>query len=765
MNRRSSSGGTTALSPRARLKEIGGFELLSRIGEGAMGAVFKARQKSMDRVVAVKILPPAIAANREFILRFKKEARSTGKLSHPNIVSAIDVGQDASSGLWYFAMEYVDGPSLKQMLDEQEVFEERRALEIVMGVARALQCASRAGLVHRDVKPHNIMLTGKGVPKLADLGLAHEIDSEGLSESGRAIGTPCYMSPEQVRGETDQLDIRADLYALGATLFHLVTGRPPYAGRNAAEIMSKHLYEAIPQASRYNKKISLECSRIINSLMQKEKERRMRSPLVLIEAIDRILSRSQPPGYSTTKVSSTEGHRRVPVVSATSASRPARGRAADERRRSRAVRANYAGLLLAVVVLGGGGFVWWSAQQTPFAAHPVPETKIVNTPEIPQVPAVTTKVPFADPAAGKQPAAVDPIAAQWKKAQLFAGKYPNDHAEIVRRYALVLKAAQGVPLEKDVAAALKSAEARMQAAIETTWPSIEAEVAAAAASGDFDTALNVLESQTDERRRLLKEQIEKRTDTLCREAEERIHPIVAKVEETLKLGDPMVAQTELEKLNQVHFAPMKSALDLLRNRVEKERVRAESEALEKRFTETLARFDLALMESEDGEAAAVVAGDARRSAEFGRFAEKVTAMLDLAATWKQIYRQEGTALEKLRGTPMKIGQEQGVVEKVEDRVVHMRVSLEGGRIVAVRKIPAAQLPEEYRLQVLKTVPLNTPAEKVAGALRQLVKGREHYDSAKALLDQATPFPLAPHYLELILLRQSGNNSTLAKPMP
>jgi serine/threonine-protein kinase len=763
MNRRSSSGGTTALSPRARLKEIGGFELLSRIGEGAMGTVFKARQKSMDRVVAVKILPPAIAANREFIARFMKEARSTGKLTHPNIVSAIDVGQDAASGLWYFAMEYVDGPSLRQVLDEQEVFEERRALEIVSGVARALECANRTGLVHRDVKPHNIMLTSKGVPKLADLGLAHEIDSEGLNETGRALGTPCYMSPEQVRGEIDQLDIRTDLYSLGATLFHLVTGRPPYTGKNSAEIMSKQLYEAIPQASRYNRKISIECSRIINSLMQKEKERRMRSPLVLIEAIDRILCKSQMPGHSTTKVSSTGGNRRVPVVGGTTTSRPVRVKVADERRRPQ-TRTNYAGLLLAVVVLAGGGFVWWSAQQTPDVSGATQTADPGGGVTQVQVPMPEPKTATAETATVKRPPVVDPLAAQWKKAQLYANKFPGDHAEIVRRYAFVLKSAQGAPLEKEIAAALKGAEAQMQEAIEAAWPPVEAEVAAAAGSGDFDLALKVLERLPDERRRLLREQIEKRTEALYREAEERINPVVAKVEETLQLGDPVVAHTELVKLDPVRFAPMKAALDLLKERVEKERTRVESEFLQKRFNELLTRFDAALMETEDGEAAAAVAGEARRAPEFERFGAKVSAMYDLAATWKQVYRHEGVALEKLRGAPLKIGQEQGVVEKVEDRVVYLRVSLEGGRIVVVRKIPAAQLPEEVRLQVLKNVALNTPAEKVAGALRRLVKGREHYESAKGLLDEASSFALAPHYLELILLRQSGSNGALAKPM-
>lgn len=278
------------LQAQLPIKELNGFELISKIGQGGMGTVFKARQKSLDRFVALKILPPSIAKNKRFIERFQREARASAKLWHPHIVQGIDVGQDAPSGLWYFAMEFVDGPSLRTILKKDKVVEEKRALEILSQVALALQCVCDAGMVHRDIKPDNILLNERGLAKLADLGLAKELsgDSAELTQSGQALGTPNYMAPEQVRGE-ENIDIRADLYALGATLFHLVTGQPPFKGGTSAEILSKHLVEAPPLAHKVNPTVSEACSKLISKLMEKKRENRIQTPTELTERMTVLL--------------------------------------------------------------------------------------------------------------------------------------------------------------------------------------------------------------------------------------------------------------------------------------------------------------------------------------------------------------------------------------------------------------------------------------------------------------------------------------------
>ena len=282
-------GGSTTASSPTRIKEIGGFEILNKLGQGGMGAVYKARQKSLDRIVALKVLPPSIAKDAVFIERFQREARASAKLNHPNIVRGIDVGRDAATGLWYFAMEYIDGSTLKKVLDEQKIVTEERALGIIRQIALALEIVNTAGMVHRDIKPDNILLTKEGEAKLADLGLVKQVKTEdaSLTQSGQAVGTPFYMAPEQVRGAAAEIDIRTDIYALGGTLFHLVVGAPPYTGLTTAAIMSLHLTDPVPNARKANPGISEACSRLIEKMMQKKREQRVQTPAELLTLIDK----------------------------------------------------------------------------------------------------------------------------------------------------------------------------------------------------------------------------------------------------------------------------------------------------------------------------------------------------------------------------------------------------------------------------------------------------------------------------------------------
>ena len=193
--------------------QIPGYQVIQKLGKGSMGVVFKAKQVSVDRVVAIKILLDTLAQNKEYIKRFEREAKIAAKLSHNNVVNAIDAGE--VDGHYYFVMEYVEGVTIKDFVDKHKTFEEKEALRITMAIAEALKHADSKGLVHRDIKPENVILTKDGGVKLADLGLARITDDEkwGLSEAGMAIGTPYYISPEQVRGQTN-IDIRADIYSL-----------------------------------------------------------------------------------------------------------------------------------------------------------------------------------------------------------------------------------------------------------------------------------------------------------------------------------------------------------------------------------------------------------------------------------------------------------------------------------------------------------------------------------------------------------------------
>jgi serine/threonine-protein kinase len=273
---------------------IPGYEILAKIGEGGRGTVYRARQLSLDRLVAVKILAPELASDAEYTAKFLQEARAAAKLSHPNIVQAIEAG--VHHGVWYFVMELVEGGSLHERLVNVGKFSEQETLDIARQMAEALDFAwRRAHLVHRDIKPANILLTAEGYTKLADLGLAQRHGAP-AEKSGFTEGTPQYCAPEQCRSEAN-LDIRTDLYSLGATLYHLLCGRPPFDGDNPTVVMGKQITEPPPPPHSLNPQISPALEAIILKLLAKKADERFQTPADLLKELDRLLApqRAAPP--------------------------------------------------------------------------------------------------------------------------------------------------------------------------------------------------------------------------------------------------------------------------------------------------------------------------------------------------------------------------------------------------------------------------------------------------------------------------------------
>jgi serine/threonine-protein kinase len=252
---------------------IPGYKVLGKLGSGAMAVVYKAKQLSLDRTVAIKVLPQRFSEKSNYITRFYKEGKLAAKLNHNNIVQAIDVGE--TGGLYYFVMEYVEGKTLYDDLSKGKVFSEQEAVEIIIQLANALGHAHAHGLIHRDVKPKNIMINKSGIVKLADMGLARETSDikAAKSEKGKAFGTPYYIAPEQIRGELN-IDGRADIYALGATLFHMVTGRVPFDAGSPSEVMRKHLKEPLVPPDHINTSLSAGISEVIEVMMAKKLKNR-----------------------------------------------------------------------------------------------------------------------------------------------------------------------------------------------------------------------------------------------------------------------------------------------------------------------------------------------------------------------------------------------------------------------------------------------------------------------------------------------------------
>jgi len=274
-------------------QQIPGYQILSKLGSGAMATVYKAKQISLDRIVAIKVLPKRMSNNKEFVERFYKEGKAAAKLNDRNIVAAFDVAE--ANGYHYFVMEYVEGASVFDKLDRGERYSEEEALSLVIQTCRALVHAHKAGFIHRDVKPKNIMITTDGVAKLADMGLAREAsDVEAAqAEAGKAYGTPYYISPEQIRGEMD-VDARADLYSLGATFYHMVTGRVPFDAPTPSAVMHKHLKEELIPPDHIVPELSAGVGEIIEVAMAKRRKHRYQSAADMLIDLERVAA-GEPP--------------------------------------------------------------------------------------------------------------------------------------------------------------------------------------------------------------------------------------------------------------------------------------------------------------------------------------------------------------------------------------------------------------------------------------------------------------------------------------
>ena len=277
--------------PRKRpWRAIGGYELVAPIASGGSGTVFKARDPASGQVVAVKVLSAEGAKDRG-AERFLREAHVACKLRHENLVEGITVGTD--DGLYYFVMEYLEGESVGERLRRCGPFSEHDTVQVGRGVARALECARVHGIVHRDIKPDNIMIDTEGRIKLCDLGLARPFGRPtNVTTTGIAVGTPRYISPEQARGDP-MVDHRSDIYSLGITLYHLAVGEAPFQGETGIVVLSKHIYEEVPSIRATCPDLSRELEYVIARATRKDPDDRYETAGDMLRDLDAIVSMTQ----------------------------------------------------------------------------------------------------------------------------------------------------------------------------------------------------------------------------------------------------------------------------------------------------------------------------------------------------------------------------------------------------------------------------------------------------------------------------------------
>ena len=272
---------------RKKTVQLGDFKLLKKLGQGGMGEVYLAKQVSLDRQVALKILSKEMAKKPGFVERFVREARAMARIDHPNAVKVY--AADSDKGLNYVGIEYIDGQSMQDWVDQIGTLEVGDAINVVLSCADALNHAHELNLIHRDIKPDNILVTKKGVVKVADFGLAKALDDEDMSmtQSGTGMGTPLYMPPEQAR-DAKNVDHRTDIYALGCTFYYFLTGKLPFEGDSVLKLIVAKEKGQYPAARSLNSKIPEKLSLMIDKMIQKEPKHRYSSCSEIINDLDQL---------------------------------------------------------------------------------------------------------------------------------------------------------------------------------------------------------------------------------------------------------------------------------------------------------------------------------------------------------------------------------------------------------------------------------------------------------------------------------------------
>lgn len=265
-------------------KTIGRFKIIGEIGRGGMGVVYKAIQISLNRTVALKMLPAQMALSQEFLDRFQREARILARLNHKNIVHIYDL--ERLRGSCFIVMEYIEGESLAKIIASRAPLSTALIKKVALGVTSALSAAHKAGIIHRDIKPENIMIDSYGEVKVMDFGIARAADQTCKTRSGIRLGTPEYMSPEQAKGP--QVGPPSDLYSLGIALYEMACGKVPFTGEDSLRIALKHVQEEPPPPSSLNPGVDADLEKIILKLLKKEPGSRYRDADELHKALDRI---------------------------------------------------------------------------------------------------------------------------------------------------------------------------------------------------------------------------------------------------------------------------------------------------------------------------------------------------------------------------------------------------------------------------------------------------------------------------------------------
>jgi serine/threonine-protein kinase len=743
-----SQGGRKA--PSAALP---GFELIRKLGEGGMGATYLARQVSMDRLVALKVLRKNLSRDKIFVERFHREARLAGQLDHVNIVKAIDVGEGA--GFHYLVMEYVEGKSALDLIPEGGAMEELEALQIVLQIARALAYAGERNIIHRDVKPDNILVTADRVAKLCDFGLARHTGQETrLTQTGVAMGTPHYVSPEQARGD-GELDSRTDIYSLGATLYHMVTGRTPFDGASAVIVMTKHLSEQVPWPREVNPALSENICRLIERMMAKAPEDRYPTPAALVADVELVISGRAPAGgVQAIGMSSIARAGDITVEPAEPQPQPGRFRSTRvaglddtfgagqlEPLPARRLSPLPLSALVVGVLLAGGLLLWvlrapedGTGKRNPAADR---RTRRQAVPEGRSASAKDT---------GKQD-----FESMLEYARKWWAEHPGDYDQAVANYRKVEAAAKGTRWQLAAAAEFHEIQKQRRAALEAAFRTINERIDKLVDSGDFDAALDELhEASSSGTDRGLRERIRQKEQSVTSRARQKIVPVLREARQLYREGRLEDGLKRLEALQNVKCRSFQAQVASLRGAIERQQLQVTRlreqrtrAAAEKRLDAILREFDSLVSAGKRAEAGRYLTAEKLKSEP--RIHELIAADLRLMeaalSAMPGIEEARKRALKSTAGRRMKLRTRDGL--SYEGRISRCDPEKRFIEISREYKIMGQRKSRVYRLKFedlaegtidgLARVPVaGRPGAQLAAAVMGIAAGK--FDAARSHLE-------------------------------
>ena len=345
----------------------GRYELLEKIGDGGMAVVYKGKDKLLNRFIAVKILRPEFTKDATFVENFKRESQAAAGLSHPNIVGVYDVGREGNIN--YIVMELIEGDTLNKIIEREAPMDYRKVIDISKQVASALRIAHKNKIIHRDVKPHNIMITNDGVVKLADFGIARAVNDATLSTGSKIVGSVHYFSPEQARG--NYVDERSDIYSLGIVMYEMLTGKVPFDGDNPVTVALKHINEEIVPPIELEPGIPPALNRCVMKATNKFQTNRYANADELIEDLDNIsfVTNVAGPGlFENTDIEEKRKKRKQEIEK--DIEEVVQARELEKKRKKRKIIAITAAILIIVGAFAGGYAAWKMGMFSPTKAAP-----------------------------------------------------------------------------------------------------------------------------------------------------------------------------------------------------------------------------------------------------------------------------------------------------------------------------------------------------------------------------------------------------------